>query len=105
MKGAEGKEDIDKIHIEAVTDDIFKQVKAEKAREAQNDNMAAESGNAQEDPVEVERPQEESLIRLVLKANKRPDFKLRVKPVSHEDNINQIYDNSLIANRPPHSRK
>jgi hypothetical protein len=84
MKGAEGKEGCDQVALEAVTQDIYDRMLAEKDREdakrrAQWD-PAAEAGAEQE-----ERPAEpvaEEFIGLVLRARGKPDFKLKVKAVS-----------------------
>lgn len=82
LRGAENKEDVEKVHLEAVTEPILKQIKAEKVQESQTGIGELEGDNADGDEAENEHPQEESLIRLVLKANKKPDLKLKVKPVS-----------------------
>lgn len=65
MKGAEGKEGVEKVHLEAVTEKIFQQMKDEKAREAQQRSapeQAAEAGAADEDAATQQA--EESHIRL-----------------------------------------
>lgn len=85
MKGAEGKEDVDKVHLQAVTEEIFQQLRARKAQEERKKNGmftpedAAEAGAADEQ--QAKKP-DEPLIRLMLKAKGRDDFKLKVKPVS-----------------------
>lgn len=94
LEGAEDKGDVDRIHLEAVTDAIFKQIKAEKAQEQQA-NTASADANANGDEPEVEQPHEESLIRLVLKANKQGDFKLKVKPVSCEDSLADLFTTNV----------
>lgn len=87
MKGAEGKEDIEKIHLEAVTDEIFRQMKEGKAQKRRSDDLPADAG-ADGDQTDVEQPKGESYIHLLLKAKGKADFKLRVKPVSYQPLIN-----------------
>jgi hypothetical protein len=94
MKGAEGKEGCDQVALEAVTQDIYDRMLAEKDREdtkrrAQWD-PAAEAGAEQEET--VTEPVAEEFIGLVLRARGKPDFKLKVKPVS------QFLS---LSNRPP----
>lgn len=74
LKGAEGKEDVDKVHLEAVDDDIFRQLREEKAREQRKNDVSADSA-AKEDQGASEQPEEESLIRLTLKAKDKQDFR------------------------------
>ena len=83
LKGSEGKEDVDKVHLEAVNDIVFRQIKAEKAQESRRhgDEASADAGG-EDDLGTIEQPQEESFIRLLLKAKDKDDFKLKVKPVS-----------------------
>ena len=87
MKGAEGKDGVEKVHLEAVTEDIFQQMKDEKAQEAKKRSGElradefTEAGAADNELV-MQQPKEESLIRIVLKAKDRADFKLKVKSVS-----------------------
>lgn len=83
MRGAEDKEDVDKVHLEAVTDEILQQLKRERAEESQkqaNDN-AAEEGEGE--GAEATQSAEPSLIRLLFKARGLEDLKLKVKQVSH----------------------
>lgn len=85
VKGADGKQDVDKVHLEAVTSAIFAEMKAEKARESQKrSGEIAQQDEAAVGPAATvpEAPVEESVIRLVLKAKEKDDFKLKVKPVS-----------------------
>lgn len=78
MRGAEGKEGVEKVHLEAVTEEVFKEMKENKEKEAQ-----ARSGDVPAvEENEGESAQEESLIRLVLKAKGQSDFRLKVKSVS-----------------------
>lgn len=84
MKGAEGKEGVDQVALEAVTEDIFNQMRSEKAREdakrAGQWDPEAEEEPENETPAEI--PAAEELMGLVLKAKDKPDFRLKVKPVS-----------------------
>ncbi len=86
MKGEEGVEGAAKVHLLAVTEEIYQELKDEKARGVKRQSSelpseeeleaeaAAEQAAAPEEPKE---PQ----IRLTLKARGRKDFKLKVKPV------------------------
>lgn len=84
MKGAEGKEGVDQVALEAVTQDIYDKMLAAKEREDAKRrgqwDPAAEAG-AEDEPTAA-HPAAEELIGLVLKAKGKPDFKLKVKPVS-----------------------
>ena len=111
MKGAEGKEGAEKVHLEAVTEDIFEQIKAEKAQESKRRSgelppeRSAAAGAADEEDVN-QQSKEESLIRLTLKAKGREDFKLKVKPVSYLFHSlpayrlpNRLVDNTIFKDR------
>lgn len=94
MKGAEGKEGCDQVALEAVTQDIYDKMLADKDREdaKRRDKWdpAADAGAGQEEA--ATEPVAEEFIGLVLRARGKPDFKLKVKPVSQ----------SLSpSNRPP----
>ena len=83
MKGAEGKEGVEKVHLEAVTEEIFQEMKDEREQESKRRSGelppedSTEAGAAEE-----EHPKEESFIRLTMKGKGKEDFKLKVKPVS-----------------------
>lgn len=80
MKGAEGKEGVDQVVLEAVTSEIFDRMRAEKARE--NAKRAGQwDPENEEEVVPAAQPVAEELLGLVLKAKDKPDFKLKVKPV------------------------
>lgn len=82
MKGAEGKEGLEKVHLEAVTEEVFRQMK-EREEKVRNGEIPVGEGDEQAGTPAAETQQkEESLIRLVLKAKGMKDFKLKVKPVS-----------------------
>ncbi|GAB7335114.1 hypothetical protein MBLNU13_g06958t2 [Cladosporium sp. NU13] len=84
MKGAEGKEGCDQVALEAVTQDIYDRMLAEKDREdaKRRDKWdpAAEAGAQQEEA--ATEPVAEEFIGLVLRARGKPDFKLKVKPTT-----------------------
>lgn len=94
MKGAEGKEGCDQVALEAVTQDIYDKMLAEKDREdaKRRDKWdpAAEAGAEEEET--APEPAAEEFIGLVLRARGKPDFKLKVKPVSQS---------LSLSNRPP----
>lgn len=83
FKGGEGEEDVDKVHLEAVTEETFRQKKLEKAEDSQKRN--GESSAHAEDEAELQstEPAKEEFIRLLLKAKGEEDFKLKVKAVRH----------------------
>lgn len=80
MRGAEGREGVEKVLVEAVTDEIFQQMKEQKDKDAQS-KAGMPVIEEQEDAAE-EAAQKESTIRVTLKAKGQADFKLKVKPVS-----------------------
>lgn len=91
LKGAEGTEGVDRVHLVAVTDELFQQLKDEKARESQKragdpNSEAQEATGGGSDPAETQQ-KEEQFVRLLLKAKGKPDFKLKVKPVSSSTHI------------------
>ena len=94
MKGTEGKDGVEKVHLEAVTNELFEQLKAEKARETKRRSgdlppeESAEAG-AIDGEDETQHPRGESLIRLLLKAKGKEDFKLKVKPVSDPSGVRE----------------
>lgn len=80
MRGAEGKEGVEKVHLEAVTDEAFKQLKEQKEREAQMRSGELPAEKEDDQPPAPEK--EKSSIRVVLRAKGQKDFNLKVKPVS-----------------------
>jgi hypothetical protein len=84
MKGAEGKEGVDQVALEAVTQDIYDRMLADKeradAKRREQWDPAANAGAG--DETNLAEPVAEEFIGLVLKAKGKPDFKLKVKPVS-----------------------
>lgn len=86
MKGAEGMDDLDKVHLEAVDEKLFQQMQAKRARgererrglQEPEDEAGAgtrETGHA------ANQGAEEQLIKVFLKAKGREPFRLKVKPV------------------------
>lgn len=108
MKGAEGKEGCDQVALEAVTQDIYDKMLAEKDREdaKRRDkwNPAAEAGAEQEEEESATEPVADEFIGLVLRARGKPDFKLKVKPVSQSLSLSnrpslaniRFLDNTLL---------
>lgn len=86
MKGAEGKEGVDQLALEAVTEDIFNQLRDEKAKEdaKRTGQWDPEAYVETEEEAPAEKPAAEQLLGIVLKAKDKPDFKLKVKPVSQQ---------------------
>ena len=84
MKGAEGKDGVDQVALEAVTDDIYNMLLDEKAKSDAKNLKQWEVGGEDdaEDEATSARPPQEALVRLVLKAKGKQDFKLQVKWVS-----------------------
>lgn len=84
MKGAEGKDGVDQVALVAVTDDIYKTMLDEKAKEEAKNLKQWEVGgedDAEDEATSAQPPQEER-VGLVLKAKGKQDFKLQVKWVS-----------------------
>lgn len=92
LKGSEDKDGVEKINLEAVTEEIFQQLKDGREREERakinpqlaEEMAAAESAATAASDVQRHATQEASMLRLLLKAKGREDFKLKVKPVSAE---------------------
>jgi hypothetical protein len=85
MKGAEGKEGVDQVAIEAVTQDIYDKLLADKDREdakRRGQWDPATQAGAEHGTETAAEPIAEELIGLVFRARGKPDFKLRVKQVS-----------------------
>lgn len=86
LKGAEGKEGVDQLHLEAVTQELFDQMKAKQEKEALKRsgqwNPEAEAGAEEEAAAAAKKQEDDGLIKVVLRARNKADFKLKVKPVS-----------------------
>lgn len=90
LKGAEGRTGIEKLHLEAVTEDLLVELKA--ARVERERVQRLEDGvhdwiqGTTEIGATLHPPsppvEEEKIIRLVLQARNRPDFKVKAKSVS-----------------------
>lgn len=75
------KEGVDQVHVEAVTSELFEEIKAEKARKDKASvAVYDEEEEQQADDEAAERPNDD--IRLTVKAKGKPDWKVIVKPVS-----------------------
>nr|POF03132.1 hypothetical protein CFP56_75497 [Quercus suber] len=87
MRGAEGKDELDKVHLEAVTEELFTQMKADKTREEREKRGLPRIGNDNEVGLDEEQliakeSKEEPLIKLYLKAKGHEPYKLKVKPIT-----------------------
>ena len=79
------QEGVDQVHVEAVTQTMFDEMKAEKARKAkaglsvyeEEEEEQADGGEEEQEP-----PAKPKEIRLTVKAKGKPDWKVIVKPVS-----------------------
>lgn len=79
MKGADGKEGVHKVLLQAVTEEAFQQMKEQKDKEAQTGHGEQVADDHGEHAAAPEK--EEKLVRVILKAKGQSDFKLKVKPV------------------------
>ncbi|KAM0722015.1 hypothetical protein Q7P37_002941 [Cladosporium fusiforme] len=86
MKGAEGKDGVEKVALELVTEDIFNQMRNDKAKaDAKRTGQWDPEDEADaEDEAQAAKPAAAEYLGLVLKAKDKPDFRLRVKPVSQQ---------------------
>ncbi|KAK0865061.1 hypothetical protein LTS02_005536 [Friedmanniomyces endolithicus] len=83
MKGAEGAEGVEKVALEAVTDEIYAQIKAERDREERirQGLDEAEEEEAQAGASEAVAQPVEPIVRILLISKERKEpFKLKVKP-------------------------
>jgi len=91
MKGAEGKDGVDQVALTAVTDERYKKMLDEKAKEEAKNLKQWEVGgedDAEDEATSAQPPQEER-VGLVLKAKGKQDFKLQVKWVSQLPTISR----------------
>ncbi|KAK5109903.1 hypothetical protein LTR85_002033 [Meristemomyces frigidus] len=82
MKGAEGQDDVDQVHLEAVTDESFAKMKLQRElEERRRQGLLGPEDDAEAGASKAQGEKEEVLIRILLKAkgNQEP-FKLKVKP-------------------------
>jgi hypothetical protein len=85
LKGAEGKEGVEKVHLEAMTEEVLREAKKEREREKEgrgNGEIPIGDGDASAGVQQEAGEEAEGRIRLILKAKTRKDFKIIVKPVS-----------------------
>lgn len=84
MRGAEGKDGVDQVALEAVTEGIFAKILSEKAKDEAKrlGQWDPDSKAGAEEEVPATEAATEELIGIVLRAKGKPDFKLKVKPVS-----------------------
>ncbi|GAB7359305.1 hypothetical protein MBLNU230_g5957t1 [Neophaeotheca triangularis] len=79
LKGDEGKEGVDKVHLEAMTNDYLAQASAEEARKKRAGDLE-EPGEQTEPGAESKKTGgEKQYVRIILKAKGKEDFKLKVK--------------------------
>lgn len=76
------KEGVDNVHVEAVTEEMFAQITAEKAREAKAVSAMQEDEERQADEGATEEAPPPQQIRLTVKAKGKPDWKVVMTPVS-----------------------
>ncbi|KAK4499966.1 hypothetical protein PRZ48_008152 [Zasmidium cellare] len=76
------QEDVDQVHVEAVTQEMFEQMKAEKARQAKAAVGVYDEEEEQADEGAEEEPAADNQIRLVVKAKGRQEWKVIVKPTT-----------------------
>lgn len=84
MRGAEGKDGVDQVALEAVTEGIFAKILSEKAKDEAKrlGQWDPDSKAGAEEETSAPEAAAEELIGIVLRAKGKPDFKLKVKPVS-----------------------
>lgn len=86
-----------KVHLVAMTEELLAEAKAEKSRNARLETGGLDGEQEAEAipiPEEEEQPAESNMIKLVVKAKGKPEFKLKLKPVSfrHRPSWAQAYD-------------
>jgi hypothetical protein len=83
MKGAEGKEGVEKVHLQAVTQEIYDALLAERDLEAKQRSGELPTDDQADAGAEGEdASNEDPYIRVVMVAKNSEDLKLRIKPVS-----------------------
>ncbi|OQO08955.1 hypothetical protein B0A48_05845 [Cryoendolithus antarcticus] len=84
LKGSEGMEGADKVHLEAVNAEIFEELKRLTAREeaAKRGEEEPEAVGIGEQEAEQQEAKGDALIRVILKAKATGDWKLKVKPTT-----------------------
>lgn len=88
MKGAEMMDGVDQVHLEAVTDQVYAELKAARERDARK--LPSLLDSIDESPTAISSGQrqlaepegEEKLTRILLKARGQKDFRLKVRPTT-----------------------
>ncbi|KAK3677621.1 hypothetical protein LTR78_002471 [Recurvomyces mirabilis] len=81
MKGAEGIDGVDQVHLEAVTDDIMEEIRAERKAEERKQQPGLEEEQADGGEEEAPTHEAEQFIRLLFASKDRSQpFKLKVRP-------------------------
>ncbi|QIX00124.1 hypothetical protein AMS68_005641 [Peltaster fructicola] len=93
LRGAEDKHGIDKVHLEAVTDDLLEQLRTQQRTEARIPESTSYEIQEHDRTLTNEKPaaSEEQLIRIILKARDHADFKLRIRPTTTIAKIASAY--------------
>ncbi|OQO07627.1 hypothetical protein B0A48_07324 [Cryoendolithus antarcticus] len=84
LKGSEGVEGADKVHLEAVNAEIFEELKRLTAKEeaAKRGEVELETVGDGEQEAGHQEAKGDALIRIILKAKATGDWKLKVKPTT-----------------------
>ena len=83
MKGADGKEGVEKVHLQAVTQEIFEAILAEKDLQAKQRSGELPLDDQADAGAGDDALKPEPLIRVTLAAKDQEDLKLKLKPVCH----------------------
>ncbi|KAK5173683.1 uncharacterized protein LTR77_002364 [Saxophila tyrrhenica] len=96
MKGAEDKDGVEKVHLEAVTEEIFQEMKAQKAIEEKRRSGELPPEEEPQDGAgaEEETPVPEEHIRLTLKGKGTKNLRIKVKPTTLFSKIANAYRKS-----------
>ena len=81
MKGADGKEGVEKVHLQAVTQEIFEAILAEKDLQAKQRSGELPLDEQADSGAGDDALKPEPLIRITLVAKGQEDLKLKLKPV------------------------
>ena len=81
MKGAEGKEGVEKVHLQAVTQEIFNEILAEKDRVEKQRSGELPLEELEDAGAADEALKPEPVVRVTLVAKGQEDLKLKLKPV------------------------
>ncbi|KAF2749480.1 hypothetical protein M011DRAFT_465923 [Sporormia fimetaria CBS 119925] len=96
------EDNLPKIHVEAWTDDVFKEWKTQQEEEAAARERAASLAAAPEPEPEPEPEPAQVKIRLILKAQQKPDFKITVRPETTVEHLTEAYKqkNNIPRDQP-----